>query len=86
MQGLLTAHVRRYQEHSRTSGHVWRPIQGMIFCCRTSIYGLNSTRWRAKLVKQAVAGPWSGLRWLTDSRRPKFLHAGLVPPACAWRS
>lgn len=66
MQWPLTAHVRRYHQHYRTSGHVWRgrfkafPVQDDAHLWTVLRY-VERNPLRAGLVSRAEDWPWSSL-------------------------
>ena len=66
MQWLLTAHVRRYHQHYRTSGHVWQgrfkafPIERDDHLLTVLRY-VERNPLRAGLVEHAEDWPWSSL-------------------------
>jgi len=69
MQWLLTAHVRRYHQHYKTSGHVWQgrfkafPVEHDDHMLTVLRY-IERNPLRAGLVAQAEEWPWSSLhRW-----------------------
>lgn len=87
MQWLLTAHVRRYHRHYRTSGHVWQgrfkafPIQQDEHLLTVLRY-IERNPLRAGLVARAEDWLWSSVReWGTAD---PFLHAGPVPRPADW--
>jgi putative transposase len=67
MQWLMTAHVRRYHRHYRSSGHVWQgrfkafPIQQDEHFLTVLRYAERNPL-RARLVKRAEDWTWSSLR------------------------
>jgi putative transposase len=75
MGWLLTAHVRRYHKHYRSSGHVWQgrfkafPIQEDDHLLSVLRY-IERNPLRAKLVAKAEDWSWSSLRYR------------LEPPCC----
>ena len=89
MQWLLTAHVRRYHGHYRTSGHVWGgrfkafPIQkdGHLL---TVLRYVERNPLRARLVQRADAWRWSSLAAWRRNDRPAFLHEGPVNRGRRW--
>ena len=66
MQWLLTAHVRRYHQHYKTSGHVWQgrfkafPIERDDHLLTVLRY-IERNPLRAGLVEHAEDWPWSSL-------------------------
>jgi len=79
MQWLLTAHVRRYHSHYRTTGHVWQgrfkafPIQDDDHLVTVLRY-VERNALRAELVARAEDWKWSSLPgWL---RRDPLLWRG----------
>ena len=90
---LLTTHVRRYQKHYHSSGHVWQgrfksfPIQEDDHL-RVVLRYVERNPLRAGLVERAEDWGWSSLHALsTDSSGPIRLEPGLVPRAPAgWRT
>ena len=89
MQWLLTAHVRRYHKHYRSSGHVWQgrfkafPIEQDEHLLTVLRY-VERNPLRAELVERAELWRWSSLRWWSEANRLKFLHAGPVPRGRDW--
>ena len=90
MHWLMTAHVRRYLRHYRSSGHVWQgrfkafPIQEDEHLLTVLRY-IERNPLRAGLVERAEAWPWSSLRWLAaPERAPVRLEAGTVPRGTLW--
>ena len=70
MQWLLTAHVRRYHRHNRTTGHVWQgrfkafPVQDDDHLVTVLRY-VECNALRAELVSAAEDWKWSSLpAWL----------------------
>jgi len=67
MQWCLTAHVRRYHKHYRSSGHVWQgrfkafPIEQDEHLLTVLRY-VERNPLRAELVKRAELWRWSSLR------------------------
>ncbi|MEX2287019.1 MAG: transposase [Planctomycetaceae bacterium] len=91
MQWLLTAHVRRYHQHYRTSGHVWQgrfkafPIQQDEHLLTVLRY-IERNPVRAKLVARAEDWGWSSARlWLPGAERG-FVHPGPVARPRGWLS
>ncbi len=87
MQWLLTAHVRRYHRHYRSSGHVWQ-WRFMAFPIQQDEHLLTVLRYiernplRAGLVARAEEWLWSSLReWGTAD---SGLHPGPVPRPAGW--
>lgn len=78
MQWLLTAHVRRYHQHYKTSGHVWQgrfkafPIERDEHLLTVLRY-VERNPLRAGLVEHAEDWPWSSLS------RSKMDHDWLCP-------
>jgi putative transposase len=89
MQWLLTAHVRRYHKHYRSSGHVWQgrfkafPIQQDEHLLTVLRY-IERNPLRAELVSRAQDWRWSSLRWWSEPNRQAFLHPGPVPRGKDW--
>ncbi len=90
MHWLMTTHVRRYQRHYRSSGHVW---QGRFkaFPTQEDEHLLTIRRYiernplRAGLVDRAEAWRWSSLHWHDDpGHSPVRLEAGTVPRGALW--
>ncbi len=87
MQWLLTAHVRRYHRHYRSSGHVWQgrckafPIQqdGHLL---TVLRYIERNPLRAGLAARAEEWVWSSLR--EGGRAGTFLDPGPVPRPAHW--
>jgi putative transposase len=89
MQWLLTAHVRRYHKHYRSSGHVWQgrfkafPIQHDDHLLTVLRY-IERNALRANLVTRAEAWAWSSLALLEKEPRPAWLDVGPVPRPANW--
>jgi len=90
MHWLLTTHVRRYQRHYRSSGHIWQgrfkafPIQEDDHLLVVMRY-IERNPLRANLVDRAEYWPWSSLKWLgTPARGPVRLDPGAVPRGKSW--
>jgi len=89
MQWLLTAHVRRYHKHYRSSGHVWQgrfkafPIEQDAHLLTVLRY-IERNPLRAELVDRAEQWRWSSLRWWPETNRLSFLHLGPVPRGREW--
>ena len=79
MQWLLTAHVRRYHQHYKTSGHIW---QGRFkaFPVEHDDHFLTVVRYiernpvRAALVSRAEEWPWSSLQPRESTQPTNFMH------------
>jgi RHS repeat-associated protein len=89
MQWLMTAHVRRYNRHHRSSGHVWQgrfkafPIQQDAHLLTVLRY-VERNPLRAGLVRQAENWPWSSLRSWVQGARPAWLAEGPVDRPRRW--
>jgi putative transposase len=89
MQWLLTAHVRRYHKHYRSSGHVWQgrfkafPIEQDEHLLTVLRY-IERNPLRAELVERAEQWRWSSLCWWPKTNRLRFLHLGPVPRGRDW--
>ncbi len=89
MQWLLTAHVRRYHRHYRTSGHVWQgrfkafPIQGDAHLLTVLRY-VERNPLRANLVARAEDWAWSSLPGFCAQPRPTMLHSGPLERSPDW--
>ncbi len=92
MQWLMTAHVRRYHRHYRTSGHVWQgrfrafPIQQDAHLLTVLRY-VERNPLRAGLVERVQDWSWSSLRWWGKAQAPQapsFLHRGPVDRGRRW--
>jgi putative transposase len=89
MHWLLTAHVRRYHKHYRSSGHVWQgrfkafPIQDDEHLLTVLRY-IERNPLRAGLVERAEDWPWSSLASGANGLRPGLLHPGPVPRGAGW--
>jgi putative transposase len=89
MGWLLTAHVRRYHKHYRSSGHVW---QGRFkaFPIHENDHLLSVLRYiernplRANLVAKAEDWSWSSLRYRLEPPLLPFLAESPVPLGPAW--
>lgn len=87
MQWLLTAHVRRYHRHYRSSGHVWQgrfkafPIQKDEHLLAVWRY-IERNPLRANLVRRSAEWPWSSLGEGTasDGRRPPLAPSPIDRP------
>jgi REP-associated tyrosine transposase len=89
MQWLLTAHVRRYHQHYRSSGHVWQgrfkafPIEQDDHLLTVLRY-VERNPLRAGLVEQAESWRWSSLHhWRTNSSLNE-IDPGPVPRPERW--
>ena len=90
MQWLMTAHVRRYHQHHRTSGHVW---QGRFkaFPIKADEHLLTVLRYvernplRAGLVDRAERWRWSSMWWRPRKHSPAWLDGGPVEKPRDWR-
>ena len=89
MQWLMTAHVRRYHRHHRSSGHLWQgrfkafPIEHDDHLLTVLRYAERNPL-RAGLVTQAQAWPWSSLAaWLTGEL-PNWWDEGPVQRHKKW--
>ena len=87
---LLTTHVRRYQKHYHSSGHVWQgrfksfPIQEDDHL-RVVLRYVERNPLRAGLVERAEDWRWSRPHALsTDSSGPIRLDPGPVPRGTGW--
>jgi len=82
MHWLMTAHVRRYQWHYGSSGHIWQgrfkafPIQRNNHLLQVMRY-VERNALRANLVCQAEDWPWGSLAWRLSGNPPEFLA---LPP------
>jgi putative transposase len=90
MHWLMTTHVRRYQLHYRSSGHIWQgrfkafPIQDDGHLLIVMRY-IERNPLRAKLVERAEEWPWSSLKWLgSPDGAPVRLDPGTVPRGQKW--
>ena len=87
MHWLLTAHVRRYQRHYRTTGHVWQgrfkafPIQEDDHLLVVLRY-IERNPLRAHLVERAEQWPWSSLA--AAAAAGPHLDPGPVPRGADW--
>jgi len=87
---LLTTHVRRYQKHYHSSGHIWQgrfksfPIQEDDHL-RVVLRYVERNPLRAGLVERAEDWGWSSLHALsTDSSGPIRLDPGPAPRGAGW--
>jgi putative transposase len=84
---LLTTHVRRYQRHYRTTGHVWQgrfkafPIQEDDHLLVVLRY-IERNPLRAHLVERAEQWPWSSLSAAAPAGR--HMDLGPVPRGADW--
>ncbi|MCP4593840.1 MAG: transposase [bacterium] len=89
MQWLMTAHVRRYHAHYRSSGHVWQgrfkafPIQKDEHLLTVMRY-VEANALRANLVDRAEDWPWSSLAVQRAKQPSGFLHRGPVDRPRSW--
>jgi putative transposase len=90
MHWLTNAHVRRYHQHHKTSGHLW---QGRFksFPIEEDEHLLSVLRYvernpvRANLVRSAERWPWSSTRaWVTPTDRPAWLTEGPLKRGANW--
>lgn len=95
MQWLLTAHVRRYHRHYKSSGHVWQgrfkafPIQSDDHLLTAMRYvERNPVRANSIRVRKAESWPWSSAAPLpqeaTTGDAPLAVHPGPVPRPANW--
>ncbi len=88
MHWLMTAHVRRYLKHYRSSGHVWQgrfkafPIQEDGHLLAVLRY-VERNALRAGLVDRSEQWPWSSIGTDQGIERP-VLDPGPVPRARDW--
>ena len=90
MHWLLNAHVRRYHQHDRGSGHIWQgryqsfPIEQDEHLLTVLRY-IERNPVRAKLAKRAERWAWSSARyWQEEAVHPTYLAAGPVKRPAAW--
>src|SRR5262245_27332953 len=89
MQWLQTTHVRRYNEHYRTSGHVWQgrfkafPIQEDEHLLTVLRY-VERNPLRAGMVDKVDGWPWSSLAVRELKDRPAWYSDGPVPRGRNW--
>ena len=89
MQWLLTAHVRRYHRHYKTSGHVWQgrfkafPIQQDEHLLTVLRY-VERNPVRARLVRKVQRWPWSSAGAPPQGVEVPKLHSGPVPRGEDW--
>ena len=90
MHWLMTAHVRRYLGHYRSSGHVWQgrfkafPVEEDEHLLAVLRY-IERNPSRAGLVGRAEEWLWSSLRWLSaPATSPVRLEPGTVPRGTLW--
>jgi putative transposase len=89
MGWLLTAHVRRYHKHYRSSGHVWQgrfkafPIQEDDHLLSVLRY-IERNPLRANLVAKAEDWSWSSLRYRLEPPLLPFLADTPVPLYADW--
>jgi putative transposase len=89
MGWLLTTHVRRYQKHYQSTGHVWQgrfkafPIEEDQHLLTVLRY-VERNPLRANLVAQAEDWPWSSLRWWVSPPFLPFVECGPVPRGPDW--
>jgi putative transposase len=90
MHWLLTTHVRRYQKHYHTSGHIWQgrfkafPVQEDDHL-RVLLRYIERNPLRAGLVERAEDWPWSSL-YGKPSAAPALiqLDPGPAPRGAEW--
>ena len=86
MHWLLTAHVRRYQRHYHSTGHVWQgrfkafPIQEDEHLLVALRY-IERNPLRAGLVERAEDWSWSSLGAIACGRAEPLLNPGPIPRA-----
>jgi len=91
MQWLLTAHVRRYHQHYKSSGHVWQgrfkafPIEQDEHLLTVLRY-VERNPLRAGLVEQAEDWLWSSLSCSNGNRGPSLLEPLPVSRPADWVS
>jgi putative transposase len=89
MQWLLTAHVRRYHRHYRSSGHIWQgrfkafPIEQDEHLLTVLRY-IERNPLRAGLVEHAEDWPWSSLQEWELAQPSSIVHPGTVPRPENW--
>jgi putative transposase len=89
MQWLLTAHVRRYHQHYRSSGHVWQgrfkafPIEQDEHLLTVLRY-VERNPLRAGLVEQAESWRWSSLHHWRKNDPLNGIDLGPVPRPEPW--
>jgi putative transposase len=89
MHWLLTAHVRRYQRHDHSTGHVWQsrfeafPIQEDDHV-RVVLRYIERNPLRAGLVERAQLWPWCSLAALAAERVEPLVDAGPAPRGAQW--
>jgi len=91
MQWLLTAHVRRYHQHYKTSGHVWQgrfkafPVEQDDHMLTVLRY-IERNPLRAGLVQRAEEWPWSSLQRWEVSQQTNMVHPWPVARPTNWVS
>lgn len=89
MQWLMTAHVRRYHRHYKSSGHVWQgrfkafPIQQDEHLLTVLRY-VERNPVRANIVTKAQRYAWSSIAEISGIVDPPALHPGPVPRGSEW--
>lgn len=89
MAWLMNAHVRRYQSHHGSVGHVWQgrfkafPIQEDDHL-RTVLRYVERNPLRARLVGRAQDWKWSSLKPATRPDPPPWLDPGPAPRGAGW--
>jgi putative transposase len=89
MQWLLTAHVRRYHQHYKTSGHVWQgrfkafPIEQDEHLLTVLRY-IERNPLRAGLVEHAEDWPWSSLSRFKMNQDASEIHPLPVTRPADW--
>ncbi len=90
MHWLLTTHVRRYQRHYHSSGHIWQgrfksfPVQGDENL-RVVLRYIERNPLRAALVERAEDWPWSSLHGASAGVAALIrLDAGPAPRGDGW--
>ena len=90
MQWLMTSHVRRYNRHHNTVGHVW---QGRFksFIIQDNEYLINAIRYveanpvRAGLVDKASNWPWSSHKEITGERNQRLIDSPPIELPTNWK-
>ena len=91
MQWLLTAHVRRYHQHYKTSGHIWQgrfkafPVEQDNHMLTVLRY-IERNPLRARLVQRAEEWPWSSLQHREAPQQANIVHPWPVPRPVNWVS
>ena len=85
----MNLHVRRYQRHYHSTGHIWQgrfkafPIEHDEHL-RVVLRYVERNPLRAALVEHAQDWPWSSLHHLAKATAPRWLDPGPAPRGQGW--